>query len=105
MQKIYISLLIGCFAGLLDIIPMLIQKLDWHATLSAFIQWLVLGLLIAHIEFKLPAWLKGLLVAELCALPIVVLVAQNDLVSVLPILIMSALLGSLTGYLTARFAR
>jgi len=43
MKKIYLGLLIGALAGIIDIIPMWLQKLSWDADLSAFVMWLVEG--------------------------------------------------------------
>ncbi len=36
MNDIFIALIIGIVAGIIDVIPMLIQKLDKFANLSAF---------------------------------------------------------------------
>ena len=46
MDKILIALLIGVVAGLIDVIPMIIQKMEKSANLSAFSHWVVLGLII-----------------------------------------------------------
>jgi len=35
MEKIYLVLIFGILAGLIDITPMLIMKLPWNANLSA----------------------------------------------------------------------
>ena len=66
--------------------------------LSAFIQWVVLGVIISYSNvFGLESWLNGLVVAVLLSLPIAILVMKNDRESVPVILIMSAVLGSLVG--------
>jgi len=104
MPKLLISLAIGAVAGVIDVIPMLIQKLDKYSNISAFIHWVVLGVIIAYIKVPFSPWLKGLVIAELSALPIVILVAKTDVKSVMPILIMSAVLGVLAGITTAKFA-
>ncbi len=105
MSKVSISIAIGAVAGVVDIVPMVIQGLDVYATASAFIHWVVLGFLISHIQILVPAWLNGMIIAEMSALPIVPLVLRDDPLSVIPIVVMSALLGAAVGFSAPRFAR
>ncbi|MCP4051178.1 MAG: hypothetical protein GY730_10795 [bacterium] len=103
MSKLIISLLIGVIAGIIDVIPMLIQKLDKYACISAFIHWMVLGIIISYIDLPMSNWLKGIIIAVLSALPIIVIVAKDDPKSILPILIMSIVLGAFVGITTGKF--
>ncbi len=105
MGKILLSLLLGAAAGVIDIVPMFLQKLDRHSIISAFIQWLVAAFVITHIQFGVEGWLKGLIVAVLMALPVIVLVMKTDVKSVIPILVMSAILGSIVGFVGDRFIK
>jgi hypothetical protein len=105
MRKILISLFIGFVAGIIDVIPMILQKLDLYSCASAFVQWIVLGVIISHLEIGLKGWLKGLIIAEATAIPILILVAKTDLISVLPIMIMSAILGSFVGIIGEKYAK
>lgn len=100
MTNIYIPIIIGVIAGIIDIVPMIIQKLDKYSIISALVQWIVVALVIANIQLGITAWLKGLIVAVLMALPIVILVIKTDSKSAAPILLMSALLGSLIGFIS-----
>ncbi|MHB1689009.1 MAG: hypothetical protein ACYCVH_16780 [Ignavibacteriaceae bacterium] len=104
MSKLFISFGIGIIAGVIDVIPMMIQKLDKYSTLSAFVQWVVLGFLISYVQIPVASWLKGVIIAEMAALPIAILVFKSDPKSVIPILIMSAILGAIVGIATAIFA-
>jgi hypothetical protein len=104
MKKFLISILIGVLAGVIDIIPMIMQNLDWRADVSAFLQWVILGVFINYIQFKMPAWLKGLIVAELAAIPILVIVSANDIFTIFPIIGMSAILGCLVGVVGSKYA-
>ncbi len=102
MSSFFIALLIGIVAGIIDVIPMLIQKMNKYANLSAFFHWVFLGLIIPFVAWPIAAWLKGLLIAELAAIPILFMVAPADKKAILPITIMSAILGiavSVTGKL------
>jgi hypothetical protein len=104
MKKIYLAAILGIGAGIIDIIPMVIQKLDNYALASAFFQWVILGFVITFIDFGIQGWLKGLIVAVAMAVPIVIIVMKSDMASVLPILFMSAVLGSFVGYLGNAYA-
>ncbi|MBI9093024.1 MAG: hypothetical protein JEZ12_27740 [Desulfobacterium sp.] len=104
MEKLFISLGIGVIAGIIDIIPMIIQKIDKYSTISAFIHWILLGFIISYIQLPLSGWLKGIVIAEISALPIVLLVLKEDPKSVFPILSMTAILGCAVGFSTGKFA-
>ncbi len=61
MNKFFIALLTGIIAGIIDVIPMIIQKMERMENLSAFSHWVVLGLIIPFVSWDVPAWLKGLI--------------------------------------------
>ena len=104
MSKLIVSIIIGIMAGIVDVIPMIIQKLDKHANWSAFIHWVIMGVIISYIQIPVSPWLKGLIVAELSALPVVIIVSKEDQKAIIPIVVMSAILGVLVGITTAKFA-
>jgi hypothetical protein len=103
MNEILIALLIGTIAGIIDVIPMIIQKMDKYDNLSAFIHWVVLGLIIPFVSWDIAPWLKGLIIAEISAVPILLIVAPKDKKAVIPISIMSAVLGVGVGLAGAYF--
>lgn len=105
MSRLFISLLIGAAAGVIDVAPMIAQKLSKHACVSAFVHWVVLGVVIAYIELPLSPWLKGVVVAVISSLPIVILVSEKDPKSLVPILIMSAILGAAVGFVAFKYAK
>lgn len=103
MNNILLSLILGAGAGIVDVTLMLIQKLDRYAIASAFVQWLFLGFIITFIKIPgIDGWLKGLIVAVIVSLPIVIIVAKNDPKSILIILAMSAILGGIIGFLSKK---
>lgn len=104
MQKLYAAIAIGFLAGVIDVIPMLIQKLDKASCASAFVHWLVLGVIISYVSAPIPDWAKGCAIGLFSSLAVIILVAQSDPKSVVPILVMSALLGAGVGVLSGRFA-
>lgn len=101
MRSILLSLALGAVAGIIDVIPMIIQKLDKYACFSAFVQWVIIGFIVTHIKIPgVEGWLKGTIIAVLMALPIIILVIKTDLKSVPIILIISAILGGVVGFLS-----
>lgn len=79
MNTVLISIAIGIAAGLLDILPMVLQKQEKSAIISAFLQYFFVAIIIVNINlFNLPWWLQGGLIALALALPVVVIVAEKD---------------------------
>lgn len=98
MREFLLAIVLGVSAGVIDIIPMILQKLDKYSIISAFVQWVVIGVIVTYSRvFGLESWLNGLVISVLMSLPIVILVMKNDRKSVPMILFMSAVLGSLVG--------
>ncbi len=104
MSKLFIAFLLGTAAGILDTIPMLIQNMDPYATASAFMHWVILGMLLPFIQTNIKGWLKGLVLAEVTIIPILLLVMKTEPASLLPIILFSAVLGSLLGFFSAKYA-
>ncbi|MFR9234955.1 MAG: hypothetical protein ACLVLH_18990 [Eisenbergiella massiliensis] len=97
MKTFLLTCLIGMIAGAIDILPMIKMKLDRHSIASAFVFYFILPFVILDIDlFGLVWWLKGG-VTGLMALPIIIMVAKEDKKSAPPMLIMSAVLGTLIG--------
>lgn len=105
MKNIFIALVIGISAAIVDVTPMIIQRIDKSACVSAAIQWIVLGLIIPYVNWEMQPWLKGLLIGEMAALPIMVLVFAKEPKSVIPIMIFSAILGAAVGLAGARLIK
>ncbi len=101
MFKLLIIISIGIIAGIIDVIPMVIQKLDKYANISAFVHWIVVTIFIAYIQIPIAPWLKGFLVAEMAAIPVMIQQLKDSPKSIVPIAIFSAVLGTLVGIVTA----
>jgi hypothetical protein len=100
MNRIVAGLLVGVIAGILDVIPMILQKLSWVADISAFSMWIIIGLLIATNNLKLPAIIKGILISILVLIPCAIIIGSKDPTSLIPITIMTIVLGSISGIIT-----
>jgi len=79
------------------VIPMLIQGLTWDANLSAFSMWIIAGLIISSVGFKMNPILKGISVAFLVLLPSAILIAWKEPFSLIPISAMTLILGGTLG--------
>jgi hypothetical protein len=105
MNKIKTGLLLGTLAGIIDVIPMLIQKLPWEANISAFLMWVVTGLFISTSTLEIKPVLKGLIISLLVLLPASILIGWKEPFSLFPILGMTFLLGGLLGYFIHKFGK
>ena len=99
MNRTFAGIIAGFIAGIIDLIPMIIQNLTWDANLSAFSMWLAVGFFTAHVSFKMHPVLKGILVAFICLLPSAFIIAWSMPESIIAVSVMTLLLGSLTGLL------
>jgi hypothetical protein len=105
MKKIKIGLFMGVIAGVLDVIPMLIQKLPWEANISAFLMCIVTGFFISTSTLVIKPALKGLIISLLVLLPAALLIGWAEPFSLIPVLVMTIILGSLLGYFIEKFLK
>ena len=98
MKNILLTLLIGCIAGIIDILPMIKMKLDKYAISSAFVFYFIMPFIIYNLKILENLWwLKGGLITFLLAIPTIIIVIKADKKSGLPIAIMSIVLGTAIG--------
>jgi len=100
-----IGILFGGIAGIIDVIPMIIMGLSWDANLAAFAMWIVIGFFIASTELQLNPILKGVLISYLVLSPSAILIGWKNASSLVPILIMTTILGGLLGFSIDRIQR
>ena len=105
MHNLLAALLIGVVAGSIDALPMIIQKMDKMASLSAFLHYFVLGIIIPFINWEIPGWLTGLLVGLLSAIPVMVMVLPKDKKAFIPMLASAILLGAGIGWIGEMFIK
>ena len=104
-NNIITGLILGIFAGILDVIPMVLQGLTWDANLSAFFLWVVSGFMLATSKLELQPVLKGIVLAFLCLLPSVFIIGWNDPFALVPIGIMTLILGAFLGFSYGKLAK
>jgi len=105
IKKFFIGTSLGIAAGVIDVIPMIIQKLPVQADLSAFSMWVIIGYLLSVIEIKIHSILKGLLISYLVLLPNLFIIGWENPVSLIPIFITTTILGSVLGFLIEKLSR
>lgn len=102
-RKIVVGVLLGVISGIIDIIPMIIQKISWEANLSAFMLWVICGFMIATSSIKINAVFKGIIISFLLVIPVGIIVGAQDFASLIPIAVMTIVLGSLLGFSINKF--
>ena len=70
---------------------------------SAFSLWVVSGLFIATTDIKLKGPIKGVSISFLILLPSAILIGWNSPFTLIPIVIMTLVLGSLMGFLVEKY--
>nr|WP_321355639.1 hypothetical protein [uncultured Draconibacterium sp.] len=103
MNDFLIAVIIGLVAGLIDIIPMIARKLNKRDTISAFIHYFALGLIIPFVSWEVAPWIKGIVIALLTAIPIMIIVYPKDKRAIIPMIVFSLILGSGIGIAGATF--
>ena len=103
MNNITLGILLGIAAGSIDVVPMILRRLPWEANISAFCLWVAAGFMIATSSLQIHPVLKGLLISFLILLPSAILIGWQEPISLVPIIVMTLLLGSALGYLIERF--
>ena len=94
MNDFLIAILIGLAAGIIDVVPMIVQKLDKESCLSAFVHYFALGLIIPFVNWDLAPWLTGTCISVLTAIPVMIIVYQKDKKAIIPMIIFAIILGS-----------
>lgn len=98
MKELFVTLLIGVVAGVIDVLPMIKMKLDIYSKASAFVHYLIAPFIIFHTElFGMAWWLKGGVLNLLLAIPVLILAAKDDKKSALPMAAISIVLGTAIG--------
>jgi hypothetical protein len=98
MNNLFIAILIGLAAGLIDVIPMVVQKISVKECVSAFVHYFMLGIIIPFVDWGIPAYFTGIVISLGSAIPIMILVYQKDKKAIIPMFIFSIILGAGIGY-------
>lgn len=103
-NRVLKGILFGAVAGVIDVIPMIVQNLSWDANISAFAHWIIAGFVISVADIKVNGALKGLVISALLLIPVAILIGWSDATSLIPIAVMTVILGSCLGFAIEKFA-
>ena len=89
---------IGLGAGIADIVPMIAQKLPAHSTVSVFLHYFFVSIVIVNMDLPhIPWWIEGGVVGLALTIPMPIQVGHADL-KPLPVIEANAVvLGTLVG--------
>lgn len=98
MDILLLSTLVGLTIAVIDIIPMIIQKLPKYTTIAAFFHYFFVSIVIFIIDVPyIPWWLEGGVIGLALMIPMLVHVAHNDKKPVPVITANAVILGTLVG--------
>ena len=101
-NKVYLGISLGVIVGVINVLPMILQKISWDASISIFLTWIIVGFFISTTNLKIQGILKGIIISILIFIPSTVFVIESNLTGTIWILVMTLIFGSLLGYLTDR---
>lgn len=97
MKEFIWPLLIGIGFGVIDVIPMIKNKLSRYSVASAFAFHVIMPVILANLNLAIWWGLKGGIVYLVCALPLVLLIARDEKKSVPIVLGSSFVIGTIVG--------
>lgn len=98
MKTLLISMIVGVAAGIIDNIPMILQKMDKHSIISAFLQYFFVSVIIVNIDLPgIKWWFQGGIISLALASPIILIVSGTDKNAIPVIASMSLILGTMIG--------
>ena len=98
MDKLLLSVIIGLVAGVVDIIPMIAQKLPRYSTIAAFFHYFFISIIIVNIDLPhTPWWLEGGLISFVMMIPMLIHVGHEDKKPLPIIATFSIVIGTLVG--------
>ena len=98
MNTLLISVIVGLVIGIIDIIPMIVQKLPRYSIIAAFLFFFFISIIIFHLDIPYLAWwLQGGIVSIAMMSPVLIHVGATDKKPILIIVINTIVLGTLIG--------
>ncbi len=96
MIDLKLTIIFGVIIGLIDIIPMIINKIDRNFIISAFAFHLIMPTLVFNLSF-VNNWYVATLTYVACTLPLAILVHKWSKKDPIIMIISSLVIGSITG--------
>ena len=105
MNMLVFSVTVGLVVGIIDIIPMCIQRLPRHSIVASFFHFFFVSIVILNIEIPfLPWWAKGGIVGCALMIPMLIYVGHFDKKPLGIIAFNSIFFGTIVGFVGHYFA-
>ncbi|MDR0440288.1 MAG: hypothetical protein LBI59_04800 [Candidatus Accumulibacter sp.] len=79
MDTLLLSVIIGIAAGIMDVTPMIMQKLPKYSTVAAFVYFFFISIIIVNIDLPhIPWWLEGGLISFALMVPMLIHIGHTD---------------------------
>ncbi|MGH4052098.1 MAG: hypothetical protein ACREVX_12255 [Clostridium sp.] len=101
-NKLYLGVILGIIVGVINVLPMILQKTGWDANISTFLTWIIIGFFISTTNLKIQGIFKGIFISILIFIPSTIFVIESTLTGAIWIIIMALFFGGLLGYLIDR---
>jgi hypothetical protein len=98
MDTFLLSVIIGIVAGIVDVAPMMMQKVPKYSTVAAFVYFFFISIIIVNIDLPyIPWWLEGGSISFALMIPLLLHVAHTDKKPLPIIAANSIIIGTLIG--------
>jgi len=98
MNTLFLSIVVGLIIGIIDIIPMIVQKLPRYSIIAAFLFFFFISIIIFHIDLLyIVWWLEGALISIAMISPVLIHVGATDKKPIPIIIVNTIILGTLIG--------
>jgi len=104
-RNIFSGIITGLLAGIIDSALMILQGITWDAILGAFSMWVIIGFFVSVTTLKIKGVFKGLLISFLVLFPNLFIIGSREPKSMIPIFIMTIILGSLVGFVYQKIVK
>mgnify|MGYP001609179254 CR=1 FL=1 len=102
INKTYLGIILGVIVGVINVLPMILQKISWDANIATFLTWVIVGFFISTTNLKIQRILKGMIISILIFIPSTIFVIESNLTGAIWIIVMTLIFGGLLGYLIDR---
>lgn len=104
-KKHFLGIILGAIIGILNVLPMFFQKVNWDVNLSTFLIWTIVGFFISTTKLKFKGFIKGIIISILIFIPSIIFVIESNLLGVIWIIVTTLIYGSLLGCLIDKFSK
>jgi hypothetical protein len=105
LKKLTLAFFSGLVAGSVVAVAISLTHEPWFFKVSGLAHWIVFSTVLSFINVDIKNWLAGLIAAELMMIPVAVLFIQHAPHQVIPVLLVSPVLGAALGAFNEKYAK